>query len=272
MYARERRMSHFVAMMILVIGSAANALAAEKIVIAGDPCTVPVAQKLGEAFTAETGVEVEVRQGSCRSGVSNVVDGKADIGVSTFNFGQGQLPTTLHKVVIGKAPIIFVVNKDNQIDSITREQAEGIMSGAIRNWKEVGGNDLPIENVYLQPCVLETMAHETNATGKVDGLRKIVPAKKGNPMTGTNMIVSKNKGAIGLQLYGYESDTVKVLKIDGVLPAPENLPGAYSYYEDFNIITGSAPAGAIKEFIEFTLGEEGKAILLSWKHIPENRG
>lgn len=247
------------------------AFAAEKIVIAGDPCTVPVAKKLGEAFTARTGVEVEVTQGFCRTGVSAVIDGKADIGVSTFNFADGHLHGSVSKTVVAKAPIVFVVNKANPVDSVTRKQAEGIMNGDIRNWKQVGGRDMPVDNVYLQPCVLETMTYQTDSMGMTQNLRKIVPAKKGNPMTGTNKIVSENEGAIGLQLYGYENDGVKVLKVDGVLPTAGTLPGKYGYYEDFNVVTDREPSGAVKDFVEFALSEQGRQILLSWKHVPENR-
>ncbi|MBF0170781.1 MAG: substrate-binding domain-containing protein [Nitrospinae bacterium] len=255
---------------VLVFASAA--LAAEKIVIAGDPCTAPVARKLGEAFTAKSGVVVEVTQGACRSGVSGVLGKKADIGVSTFNFGEGQLDASLSKTVVGKAPIVFVVNKANPVASITKEQAARIMNGSIRNWKELGGKDAPIDNVYLQPCVLETMTFETDSAGKTEGLRTIAPATKGNPMTGTNTIVAENEGAIGLQLYGYESGDVKVLKIDGVLPSPKTVPGAYTYYEDFNIITNSATSAPVKAFVEFARSDEGRGILLSWKHVPEDRG
>lgn len=37
--------------------------------------------------------------------------------------------------------LVFIVNKDNPVKSLTREQIKKIYNGEIRNWKEVGGND-----------------------------------------------------------------------------------------------------------------------------------
>ncbi|MDH5636877.1 MAG: substrate-binding domain-containing protein [Nitrospinota bacterium] len=240
--------------------------AEEQIRIAGDPCTIPLAKKLGEAFTKKTGMKVVYEQGLCRSGVSKVIDGKADIGVSTFNFSQGQLHDNLLRKVIGKAPIVMVVNKSNQVNNLTKSQLHDILMGKIRNWSQLGGKDLPVRNVMLPPCVVETMTHQTDTYGGGANLSKI--ARPGNPMTNTNMLVSENEGAIGMQLYGYDDDSVKVLRVDGVLPDADSLPGLYGYYENYNVITALNPSTPVKKFIEFTESQEGRVIMAAMKHVP----
>ncbi|MDH5509824.1 MAG: substrate-binding domain-containing protein [Nitrospinota bacterium] len=245
-----------------------GARAEEQIRIAGDPCTIPLAMKLGEAFEKKTGVKVVYEQGSCRSGVSSVIDGHADIGVSTFNFSQGQLHNSLLRRIIGKAPIVMVVNISNPVDNLTKSQLRDILLGKIRNWSQLGGKDIHVKNVMLPPCVVETMTHQTDTHGGGANLSKM--ALTGNPMTNTNLLVAENEGAIGMQLYGYDDDSVKVLQVDGVLPDAENLTGSYGYYEDYNIITGANPSTQVKEFIEFTESEEGRGIIVAMKHIPED--
>ena len=40
---------------------------------------------------------------------------------------------------IGKSRIYVVVNKENLVKALTKEQIKGIFTGKIQNWKEVGG-------------------------------------------------------------------------------------------------------------------------------------
>ena len=257
-----------VAGMIFLAGG--EALGGDKITIHGDPCSVPLAKKIGEAFSAKTGVPVEVSSGLCRTGVTRVSDGEVDIGVSTFNYTPGRMPEGLTNTVIGKAPIVMVVNKENPVENISRAQLEGILSGAITNWKELGWKDLPIGNVQLPPCVKETMAYSASPSGP--SVHKIIPETKGNPVTMTNDLVKANPSSIGMQLYGYETGDVKTLKIDGKLPGMDSVPAGYVYYENYNITTRGEPEGVVKEFIEFARSYQAGEIMLAMKHVPERGG
>jgi len=240
-----------------------------KISVSGDPCTVPLAKKVGEAFSKKTGVEVVVAAGKCRSGVSEVLDGRADIGLATFNFDKGTLDKSLKDVVVGKAPIVMVVNKANPVKNLSLDQLKGILAGKIRNWREVGGKEMEIKNVLLAPCVVETMSYQAEHYGH--DINRLKPEVPGNPVTGTNILVEKDEAAIGMQLYGHETPDVKVLTIDGYLPDEKAFPAKYAFYENYNVVTKGEPSGAVKAYIDFFLGEEGQRILASMKHIPHSR-
>ncbi|MBQ1312146.1 MAG: substrate-binding domain-containing protein, partial [Blautia sp.] len=45
---------------------------------------------------------------------------------------------------IGKDALVFIVNKENPVESVTTDQIRAIFTGDIRNWKEVGGADMEI--------------------------------------------------------------------------------------------------------------------------------
>ncbi len=218
---------------------------ARKITLAGDPCTIPQAKALAEAFTKKTGVEVVFVPGKCRSGVTEVLDGKADIGLATFNFDKNGLDKSLTDTVVGKAPIVMIVNKANPLTDLSQDNLKAILAGKIRNWKEVGGKDMEIKNVYLQPCVVETMAYQAEHYGH--DINRLKPEKPGNPVTGTNTLVEQDEAAIGMQLFGHESPNVKVLTVDGNLPDAKTFPAKYAFYEDYNMVTKGAPSGAVKE-------------------------
>ncbi len=253
-----------------VIGmSSAFAMAGNILTLAGDPCSVPLAQKLAEAYSIKnTAFKIELQTFGCTQGVYKASSGKVDIGVSTQNGLSSNTPKGGFNTVIAKSPIVLIVHRSNPVNNLTYEQLQGIMSGAIRNWKEVGGNDLEIGNVMLEPCVRETMARHVVPMGK--DIVRLKPGKKVNPVTHTNIMVAHNKGAIGQQIYGYESDDVKVLTIDGILPNAKTFPQQYAFYQDYNVVSHGKPDGMVKDFINFAYSDEGKSIIKSMHHIPVN--
>ena len=48
------------------------------------------------------------------------------------------------EVVIAYDALAVVVHPSNKVSNLTREQLEGIFTGKIKNWKEVGGADMKI--------------------------------------------------------------------------------------------------------------------------------
>ena len=50
----------------------------------------------------------------------------------------------LEQKAIGRDALVFIVNEDNPVQSLTRQQLKDIYAGTITNWKDVGGNDAEI--------------------------------------------------------------------------------------------------------------------------------
>ena len=47
--------------------------------------------------------------------------------------------------------LVFVVNQDNPVDSLTVEEIQKIYTGELTNWSQVGGEDLDIVGLPAQP-------------------------------------------------------------------------------------------------------------------------
>jgi phosphate transport system substrate-binding protein len=47
----------------------------------------------------------------------------------------------IEQVIIAYDALTVIVNPANSVSKLTREQLEQIFTGAIKNWKEVGGAD-----------------------------------------------------------------------------------------------------------------------------------
>ena len=242
-----------------------GAMAAGAITITGDPCTAPLAEKLAAAFTKKTGIEVKIETASCGSGIYKASQGVVNIGVSTHEVVLTYLPEGTVNTVIAKAPTVVLVNQANPVNDLKLQQLKDILSGKIKNWKEVGGNDSEIKNVLLQPCTTTIFPKRSAPFGK--DIKRLTPEKPGNPVTGTNKLVEENEGAMGLQIYGYESPNVKVITIDGYLPDENSFPSKYDFYQDYNVVMKGGASSDTKAFIDFALSPEGQEIVASLKHI-----
>lgn len=255
----------FASIFLFLIASVRNAAAAEAITVAGDPCTVPLAKKLGVAFTKKTGTSVEIDGAACASGIYKASRGDVNIGVSTHEVVLGYLPEGTVNTVIAKAPTVVVVNKNNPVNDLKLQQLKNILSGKITNWKEVGGSDMEIKNVLLQPCTTTIFSKRSAPFGK--DIKRLTPEKPMDPVAGTNKLVEENEGAMGLQIYGYEGQNVKVLSVDGYLPDGKTVPSKYDFYQDYNVVTKQDANSDTKAFVDFALSEEGQEIVASMKHI-----
>ena len=139
------------------------------------------------------------------------------------------------------------------------EQLKGIYLGDVTNWKEVGGPDAPIvlysrENssgtyVFFKEHVLK--GEDFAATAQtLPGTAAVVNA------------VSKEKNGIGYGGAAYAKGVkeVKVVGQDGqgYLPNAENVKsGKYPLSRPLFMYTRAAPAGEVKEFIDFCLSAGG---------------
>ncbi|HEX7889346.1 MAG TPA: substrate-binding domain-containing protein [Ramlibacter sp.] len=64
---------------------------------------------------------------------------------------KARVPGNLVYHEIGRDRISVFLHKDNPVGSLTRAQMKDIFTGRVRNWKDVGGTDLPIKVFLSSP-------------------------------------------------------------------------------------------------------------------------
>ena len=126
--------------------------------------------------------------------------------------------------------LVFVVNQNNPVDSLTVEELQKIYTGEITNWSQVGGEDLDIVAFQRnQGAGSQTMFEKL----VMDGLPLMEPpaAWVSDSMMGLLEGVREydnSPAAIGYTVYYYAHDMemaqgLKVLKVDGVEPSPQSI-------------------------------------------------
>lgn len=226
-----------------------------KISASGSTALLPLLKPAQEAFQDKyKDVTVNVAGGGSFTGMNQVAEGSVDIGDSDVNLPDEYKDKGLvdHKVVV--EPFVFIVDKANKVNNLTKDQVIGILTGKITNWKEVGGDDQKI-----------TLIHRAKSSGSRATISDVV--LKGENFTDDAVIQDSNgavraaiastPGAIGYVDAPYADDSVKVLKFDGVEYSAQNIiDGKYPIYGYGHMYTKGEPTGAVKAFIDYILSDE----------------
>ena len=109
-----------------------------KIVVAGSSSVSPVMEKLMEAYKkVNTGADVELQESDSTTGMKNAIAKTCDIGMASRDLKDSETSAGLKAMVIAKDGIAVVINKENSIDNLTKDQVNNIYRGKITTWGEV---------------------------------------------------------------------------------------------------------------------------------------
>lgn len=238
--------------------------------VSGSTTVQPLVEKLAEAFMTEnTGIRIDVQGGGSSVGVKAAGQGTSDIGMASREIKESELAEfpKLNVVVIARDGIAIVANADVTVSDLTVEQVRDIFSGKITNWKDLGGEDQNIIVVSREEGSGTRGAFEEMVMGK-DALmtaNAILLPSNGSIRT----TVSTTPYSIGYMSFGYLDDTVKAVKIGGVVPTePNAADGTYPIVRPLNMLTNREPAGAVKAFLDFILSDAGQKLVVEDGYIP----
>lgn len=191
----------------------------------------------------------------------------------------------LHLTPIGREAFVFFVNSENPVKGLSVEQIQGIYTGAITNWQELGGKNQRIrpyqraENSGSQSALLRLM----------EGLPLMEPEKE-DRIAGMGGIITEvasyrnHKNAIGFSFRFYstemvENEQIRLLALDGIEPTKETIrSGEYPISSNFFAVTAS-PIGEpapeendpeLRAFIDWILSEQGQWIIEQTGYVGLN--
>jgi len=165
---------------------------------------------------------------------------------------------------------VFITHRDNPVESLTVEQIQGIYSGKITNWKEVGGKDDEIVAYQREPNSGSQTAMEEIV---MKGISMIKPPTEKVPQ-GMGMLVDavvyykNNTMSLGYTYKYYidrlyTSPDIKILKVNGIMPSDENVRNnSYLFVTPYNAVIRSTDVDELGgKFLNWMLSDEGQACI-----------
>jgi phosphate transport system substrate-binding protein len=166
---------------------------------------------------------------------------------------------------IMRIPSAIYAHRSAGVTGLTAEQLTGIYSGAIQNWKEVGGNDLRIKVVRREEADSTLLVLRSGMPGWKD--LKITPRSK-LAMTTQEAVetVKEVEGAVGYGPYSRMLEaSYSVLTIDGKHPLDHGYPSAVTLallYKE-GALTPEAQA-----FLTFLRTPTAQRLITNWGGVP----
>jgi phosphate transport system substrate-binding protein len=265
--------------MFVVIGlavvSALGLAKGDTIVIKGsDTLGAKLVPQLAEQFKSQhSGTTFDIAAEGSATGFAALIDKTAAIGMASRPAKPEEIANGKAKGVEMKETIVaydgiaVIVNTANPIKGLTRKQVEQIFTGEVTDWSAVGGSGGKI-SVYTR-----NTSSGTYAEFKELAMKKRDYAPDSQKLAGNEQIaqeVGKNANGVGYVGLAYtKAAGIKVVPIDGAVPSKESVLGKnYPYARPTFYYTNGDPTGAVKEFVDFTVGPDGQKIVEQVGFVP----
>lgn len=253
--------------------------------IKGSDTVLPVSQEGAEVYMKQNPqARVTVTGGGSGVGLSALIDGTTDIAMASrsVKFNErvkiSNSGKQLREAVVAYDALAVIVNPNNPISHLTREQLEAIFRGKVTNWNQVKdyytgkyGPDLKII-VYSRETSSGTyeffktsVLHEKNYMAGVLSM----------PATGAVIqSVSQTRGAIGYVGMAYVNKNVKAIKVsyDGKHFVYPNMDTGrrhiYPIIRELYYYYTADKAKVVEPFINFLLSPKGQNIVMKSGYVP----
>ena len=129
-------------------------------------------------------VEPKFSNPGCTTGIRMLIDGELSIAQNSRALTEAEITEArargyeLESVPVAIDGIVFYTDKSLGIKSLSLEQVRDIYLGKIRNWKQVGGKDLLVTPIGLDP--------------KIDSILRLLMKTKSTPLIGKNVVIARD--------------------------------------------------------------------------------
>jgi phosphate transport system substrate-binding protein len=262
--------------LILILSFTLHIASAQK--IKGSDTCLPLVQKEAESYKKKYPTSaLVVTGGGSGVGIAALMDKSCDLAMSSRPLKMDEklklqdAGISYKQVIMAYDALSVIVNPANKVSQLTRVQLEGIYTGKIKNWSEVGGDNLAIV-VYSRE----------SSSGTYEFFKEKVMLNKNYASTVLNMpatgaivqSVSQTKGAIGYVGLAYMEADVKALAVsyDGktfVKPSMETaINKTYPVIRPLYLFYNISLEKKVKPFVDYILSAEGQGLVKQTGYVP----
>lgn len=252
------------------------------ITIKGSDTMVLLGQRWAETYMHHhPGVTVQVTGGGSGTGIAALINGATNICEASRPMKEQERQQVrarhgkdVKEIAVALDGVAIYVHESNAVAALSMEQIEGIYTGRVANWSELGGDD----------AAIVAYSRENNSGTyvffKEHVLRGADFAARVQTLPGTAAVVnavSQDRRSIGYGGIAYAAG-IRAVPVRRDASSPPIAPslasvqdGSYPLARELYFYTVGEPVGGVKAFVDWVLGDEGQQVCELVGYYPLRR-
>jgi phosphate transport system substrate-binding protein len=260
-------------------GGSESGLAHKPVTVKGSDTMVILAQRWAEIYMTENkGLTVQVTGGGSGVGIAALINGGTDICSASRPMkdtekaqAKARRGKDVVEIPVALDGVAISVHKSSSLTSITQSQLKSIYTGQITNWRDIGGQEGKMIPYSRENSSGTYLFFKEHVMGNADFAREV------QYLPGTAAVanaVANDQASIGYGGIAYSSGirVIPIRKDEASEPIPATLEnvtsGRYPLSRNLFFYTVGPPAGDVKAFIDWVLGQEGQKICQEVGYYP----
>lgn len=255
------------ALLLLLAPGCRKSAPQETLLIAGNGALTRYLDPVVKEFVVRNPkASVVVEPGGTTAAVIAVKRGAIDIAALSRLVAAEEDDPYLRDYQVCRDGMAIILNPENPVGDLSKEQLDDVFSGDVTSWKALGGPDQPIVVYARGKDSRAARSFNELVLGGDDPFPGAHFVKKGGEMTAA---VAKDRWSIGYVSLRRLSPEVKVVKINGVEASRATLlSGRYPLSRTFYLGLYGNSSPLAEQFVAFTLSRDGQAIFAEDGLVP----
>jgi phosphate transport system substrate-binding protein len=245
-----------------------------KLSLSGSSTVAPLAAEIAKRYEAShPGTRVDVQTGGSSRGIADARSGTAQIGLVSRALKPEE--ADLQATTIAIDGIALIVNRANPVRSLSDDQIRAVYTGAISNWRQLGGLDAPITVVTKAEgrSTLELFLEHFGLESRQIKASVVIGDNQQGILT-----VAADPHALGYVSIGTASQeaeagtAIRLLPLAGIAPSLENVrSGRYPLSRPLNLVIQPPAAAGVAPFLAFARSPEVHDLVEAQFFVPPAR-
>lgn len=245
----------------------------QPIKVKGSDTIYPLMTSLEEVFAEiKSNTTLEISGGGSGTGIEALINNNVQIAMSSRGLKKPEKEKlgNFGELTIAYDALSIIINPGNNVNQLTKAQLKAIFTGEIKNWKEVGGHDAPI-NVYTR--FTNSGTYDFMIDKVLDGEKFVNHASAKSSNAGIVQSVSEDLEGIGFVGLAYVEDVVKPISVsfsgEFIRPTFKNaLDRKYPISRPLYLYYKKENEAQLSSFIDFVTTPLGQEMVTHRGYIP----